>query len=75
MWVYHAIAGIAVIFVLNLGVSFMIAAYIALRAYDVSPREQWEILGYLIREGFRSPLRFIVPRNQAQPAAEEAEAH
>jgi site-specific recombinase len=75
MWVYHAITGIAVIFVLNLGVSFMIAAYIALRAYDVSPREQWEILGYLIREGFRSPLRFIVPRNQAQPAAEEAEAH
>jgi site-specific recombinase len=62
MWVYHAIAGIVVIFVLNLGVSFMIAAYVALRAYHVGPREQWSILGYLVREALRSPLRFLVPR-------------
>ena len=62
LWVYHAIAGIAVVFVLNLGVSFTIAAYVALRAYEVTPREQWDILRFLVREGFRSPLRFIVPR-------------
>lgn len=62
LWVYHAIAGIALIFVLNLGVSFTIAAYVALRAYDVSAREQWAILLHLVREGIRSPLRFVVPR-------------
>ena len=67
LWVYHAIAGIAEVFVLNLGVSFTIAAYVALRAYEVSPREQWDILRFLVREGFRSPLRFIVPRYQSAP--------
>ena len=47
LWVYHAIVGIAVVFVLNLGVSFTIAAHVALRAYRVSFREQWKILGFL----------------------------
>ncbi len=60
-WFYQAIAGIAVIFVLNLFVSFSIAAYVGLRAYDVSGREQWEILRYLFVQGLKSPLRFIWP--------------
>jgi site-specific recombinase len=60
-WFYQATAGIAVIFVLNLFVSFSIAAYVGLRAYDVSGREQWEILRYLIWDGLKSPLRFIWP--------------
>src|SRR5271156_3909932 len=37
-WFYYAIAGIGVTFVLNLGVSFSIASFVALRAYDVSRR-------------------------------------
>jgi site-specific recombinase len=60
-WFYEAIAGIAVIFVLNLFVSFSIAAYVGLRAYDVSGREQWEILRFLILDGLKSPLRFLWP--------------
>jgi site-specific recombinase len=62
LWVYHAVAGIAVIFVLNLGVSFSIAAYVALRAYDIKPREQWSVVRFLIREAARSPIQFIIPR-------------
>ncbi len=60
-WFYHASLGIAVIFVLNLFTSFSIAAYVALRAYDVGAREQWTILRSLTVAAFRSPLRFIRP--------------
>ena len=40
VWLYSAIVGIAVMFVLNLGVSFAIASFVALRAYDVSHQER-----------------------------------
>ena len=60
-WFYQAVAGIGVIFILNLFVSFSIAAYVGLRAYDVSPREQLTILRFLIMDGLKSPLRFIWP--------------
>ena len=60
-WFYQATAGIAVIFILNLSVSFTIAAYVGLRAYDVSGREQWHILRFLIWDGLKSPLRFLWP--------------
>ena len=40
-WFYYAMAGIGVTFVLNLGVSFSIASFVALRAYDVRAREQF----------------------------------
>ncbi len=60
-WFYHASLGIAVIFVLNLFTSFTIAAYVALRAYDVGARDQWAILRSLTVAVFRSPLRFIRP--------------
>jgi len=60
-WFYAAVAGIAVIFVLNLFVSFSIAAYVGLRAYEVSGREQWRILRFLIVDGLKSPLRFLWP--------------
>ena len=69
-WFYQAMAGIAVIFILNLFVSFSIAAYVGLRAYDVSGREQWKILRFLIVDGLKSPLRFLWPdymrRSQAR---------
>ncbi len=60
-WFYYAVAGIGVTFVLNLGVSFFIAAAVALRAYEVGAKEQLELLRFLIREILRSPLKFLVP--------------
>ena len=74
-WFYHAVVGIAVIFVLNLCVSFFIAAYVALRAYDVAPREQWNILRFLARDAVRSPLRFILPvKADEQPPSQEPQS-
>ncbi len=60
-WLYWAIAGIGVTFVLNLTVSFSIAAYVALRAYDVPRSEQWELVKFLAKEVLRSPLKFVAP--------------
>ena len=60
-WFYHAVVGIGVIFALNLFVSFTIAAFVALRAYDVGPHEQWSILRFLASGAVRSPLRFLLP--------------
>lgn len=61
-WFLYAVEGIAVIFVLNLTVSFMIALYVALRAYDIGLREQLRMLRSVVMEGLLSPLRFIVPQ-------------
>ena len=61
-WFYHAVEGIAVIFVLNLFVSFTIAAYVALRAYDVGVSEQYQILRFLCADAVKDPLRFVWPR-------------
>jgi len=60
-WFYEAIAGIGVVFVLNLFVSFSIAAYVGLRAYEVSGHEQWHIVRFLILDGLKSPWRFLWP--------------
>ena len=60
-WFYWAVAGIAITFVLNLGVSFSIASIVALRAYEVPRHEQIQILRFLIREFLSSPLSFIFP--------------
>ncbi len=73
-WFYHAVAGIAVIFVLNLCVSFSISAFVALRAYNVPPAEQWRILRFILKDALRSPLPFIFPKyvgnGQTAPADE-----
>ncbi len=61
-WFYHAVEGIAVIFVLNLFVSFTIAAFVALQAADVSPAEQLQILRFLCADAVKEPLRFVWPR-------------
>ena len=72
-WFYSAVAGIAVIFVLNLFVSFSIAAYVGLRAYEVSGREQWHILRFLVVDGLKSPLRFLWPSYMRRRAASVTE--
>ena len=66
-WFYYAMAGIGVTFVLNLGVSFSISAFVALRAYDVRGREQLQLVRYLLRQMVRSPLRFLVPIERDSP--------
>jgi site-specific recombinase len=70
-WFYYAMAGIGVTFVLNLGVSFSIASFVALRAYDVHAREQLLLLRYLLRQIVRSPLKFLIPveREAAPPVS------
>ena len=74
-WFLRAVIGIGVIFVLNLFTSFSIAAYVALRAYDVRLREQVGILRFLVVDAVRSPLRFIVPRyNGEQASSQEAQS-
>lgn len=74
-WLYWAMAGIGVTFVLNLGVSFSIAAYVALRAYDVPRREQRQLLAFIIRQAVRSPLKFLLPvGDRGAPVGEETAA-
>jgi site-specific recombinase len=70
-WFYQAVAGIGVIFILNLFVSFSIAAYVGLRAYNVRPKEQLEILRFLVVNGLKSPLRFMWPNYMRNSSAVE----
>jgi len=66
-WFHRAVGGIGIIFVLNLSVSFTIAAMVALRAYNVTFREQLEILRYVCRAMLKTPLRFLVPVKEQMP--------
>ena len=61
IWLYSAMVGIAITFVLNLGVSFAIASFVALRAYDVSHKERASILRYVLTQMISSPLQFLFP--------------
>ena len=67
-WLYYAVAGIGLTFVLNLSVSFLIASIVALRAYDVPRDEQLQILKFLLKEFIDSPLSFIFPAEIAMPS-------
>jgi site-specific recombinase len=53
--------GIAIMFVLNLGVSLAIASFVALRACDVRHQERASILHYVLRQMSSSPLQFLFP--------------
>jgi site-specific recombinase len=60
-WLIHTLFGIAVTFVLNLGVSFSIAASVAMRAYGVPWQNQLALLRYTLRSFLRSPGSFLLP--------------
>jgi site-specific recombinase len=60
-WFAYTVLGIAVIFVLNLGVSFSIAAAVALKAYGVPRRDQVRLIRYTAASFLRSPRRFLIP--------------
>jgi site-specific recombinase len=64
-----AALGIAVTFVLNLGVSFSLALRLALRAQDVSPQDHLAILRTLWRRFLASPAEFFFPLKQDSAAA------
>jgi site-specific recombinase len=57
-----ALWGVAVMFVLNLGVSFGLSLYTALRAYELGPGELRRILGAIVRHALRHPLDLVLPR-------------
>ena len=61
-WFLHAIAGVAVMFVLNLGVSFSLSLVTALRAYNVPRADKVELIKRLLKRLARSPRDFILPR-------------
>ena len=60
-WFVHTVYGIAVTFVLNLGVSFSIAAAVGMKAYGVSRSERLELMLYTTKSFFKSPRSFLFP--------------
>jgi site-specific recombinase len=73
IWLYSAMVGIAMMFVLNLSVSFAIASFVALRAYDVSHKERTSILRYVLKQIISSPLQFLFPVQPKEPASAGSE--
>jgi hypothetical protein len=55
--------------VLNLGVSFAVASFVALRAYDVGVRSACRLLKQIVQ----SPLLFLYPVKIKRPDAQAAE--
>lgn len=55
------LAGIGVIFVCNLGVSFTLALTVALRAREVSGQARLRVAGALLRRFLRAPREFLGP--------------
>jgi site-specific recombinase len=60
-WFFHTLFGIAIIFVLNLGVSFGIASWVAMRAYRVPYDDRIRLIKYVLKSFLRSPWRFLFP--------------
>jgi site-specific recombinase len=61
-WFFWALAGVATMFVLNLGVSFSLSLYTASRAYSLARRELAVLGARLLRRFVRHPLDFVLPR-------------
>jgi site-specific recombinase len=62
-----AVIGIAIIGVLNFGVSFALALIVALRARDVPGGEGKTLPGAVLRRFFRRPIEFFYPPRDAGP--------
>jgi site-specific recombinase len=67
-WFLRAIAGVAVMFVLNLGVSFLLSLITALRAYDVQRSEIVELGRRILQRLVNHPRDFILPPRESIPA-------
>jgi site-specific recombinase len=73
-WIGHgallrALAGIGVMFVLNLSVSFLLSLANAARAYDLPRRDLFELLRRIVRRFVRSPGQFLLPPRAEVEAA------
>ena len=70
-----SVLGIAVVGILNFGVSFTLALGVAFRARDVKSREQVGLAMSVLRSFARRPLRFFYPpleRLRSEPAVRES---
>lgn len=56
--------GIVLILILNFGVSFAMAMWVALRARNVQRKDYMALLRTMLRRFVKSPLAFFVPRGQ-----------
>lgn len=56
-----ALSGIAVMFVLNLGVSFALSLYTAMRSFEVGGSELLTLVGRMLLHLLRHPQRFLLP--------------
>jgi site-specific recombinase len=72
LWLYSVVVSIMIMFVLNLGVSFGIASYVALRAYEVGREERLTILRYVFGQIVQSPARFLYPVEPKLSPVEDA---
>ena len=67
-------AGVAVMFVLNLSVSFLLALATAVRAYNLPRHDNAELLRGLFRRFRKSPRDFVVPPRTEEPRQEVVHA-
>ena len=65
----RALAGVGVMFVLNLSVSFLLSLANAARAYDLPRRDLTELLRRIVRRFVRSPGQFLLPPRAEVEAA------
>jgi len=70
-----ALAGIGTMFVLNLGVSFMLALYTAARAFGLPRGFLLDFASALGRRLLRRPGQFFLPPGRNDTAPEEARGH
>jgi site-specific recombinase len=70
-----AAVGIALIGLLNFGVSFALALMVAFRARDVGRKEIFVLFRAVIRRFFRSPFEFFFPTRAAVARAPTNHAH
>ena len=68
-WLWLAIGGVGVMFVLNLSVSFACSLFSAARAYDLPARDLIGLLKGIGRRLLRTPLAFVRPPRATATAA------
>jgi site-specific recombinase len=68
-WMIESLAGIAVIFVLNLTVSFAIALFVAMGAYDLPAHDHVHLLTVCFKRFLQSPREFFFPPKQEMGVA------
>ena len=73
--IFRGAAGIAVMFVLNLSVSFVLSLASAARAYGLPGRDVATLFRRLVRRFVTRPGQFLLPPRTSEPAGGERTAH